>query len=193
VLRSGTLVRMLAAALWLVYAVTAYPLWMLVFRVRYGFWPVARMYSARRLYDWMDFGLFLSLMVYTVWIALGRAPVKPISVPAGAAVWASGCLLRAWAIMALGKNWRMGQDEKDEKAEFVASGPYRLMHHPINAALILVAIGQALMTGLDGRAVLLLATSVVYFLVQGRAEEEAWEKRRAQSAKRKEDQQTPPL
>ena len=94
-------------------------------------------------------------------------------------------MLRWWAIAALGRNWRIGQDENDESAQFVATGPYRLMHHPINAALILVAIGQGLMTGLDARAIALLGYAVLYFLVQGRAEERAWEKRKAKSAERK--------
>lgn len=177
---------MLPAVLWLVYAVSAYLLWTVVFRARFGFWPTRERFPPRDLYGWMDFGLAVVLIGYSAWIVLGAPPdpERVISLPAGAAIWGAGVLLRWWAIGALGRNWRIGQDEHDERAEFVASGPYRLMRHPINAALIVVAIGQGLMTGLDVRALALLGYAVVYFVVQGRAEERAWQGRRAQGAQR---------
>lgn len=182
-----TLTRMLPAALWLAYAVPAYVLWTLVFRVRFGFWPTKERFPPRDLYGWMDFGLAVVLIGYSVWIVLGPRPdpSRAISLPAGAAIWGAGVLLRSWAIIALGRNWRIGQDEHDERAEFVATGPYRLMHHPINAALIVVSIGQGLMTGLDVRAIVLLGYAVLYFLVQGRAEDRAWAKRKAHNTQHK--------
>ena len=165
---------MLPAALWLIYALPAYVLWTLLFPLRYGFWPVAERFPPRSLYGWMDFLLGLVLLAYSAWIVLGPRPGPPISFGAGIAVWAAGASLRLWAVVALGPNWRIGQNDDDERAEFVATGPYRFLHHPINLGLILVAIGQALLTGLDARALMLLSTSVIYFLVQGRAEEKRW-------------------
>ena len=167
---------MLPAALWLVYALPAYVLWTLLFPLRYGFWPVVGRFPPRNLYAWVDFALGLTLIGYSGWIVLGPAPdpAKVISIQAGICFWGAGALLRLWAVVTLGEHWRIGQDESDERAQFVATGPYRLIHHPINAALILVAGGQALMTGLDARAMLLLVVSVAYFLIQGRAEEKRW-------------------
>lgn len=177
---------MLPAALWLVYALPAYVLWTLLFPLRYGFWPVKGRYPPRKFYEWVDFGLCLTLIGYSVWIVLGPAPdpARVISVPAGVCFWAMGALLRLWAVVTLGEHWRIGQDESDERSQFVATGPYRLIHHPINAALIIVAVGQALMTGLDARALLLLTVSVLYFLIQGRAEDRRWKsaERKSQSA-----------
>jgi protein-S-isoprenylcysteine O-methyltransferase Ste14 len=164
---------MLPAALWLIYAVPAYLLWPLIFRARHGFSPIAEKFPPKELYGWVDFILGLTLIGYSTWVVF--APHRqPISLPAGALIWAAGALLRWWAVAALGRNWRIGQDVDDQRAEFVATGPYRLMRHPINAALILVAIGQGLMTGLDAGALWLLACAVLYFLVQGRAEERRW-------------------
>lgn len=174
---SGGFERWLPAATWLTYAVTAYVLWTVYHRVRYGRSPVVQRFPPRRLYEWMDFGLGVCLVAYSAWIVLGPG-TRPISVWGGAAVWMAGFALRVWAVVTLGPHWRMGQDESDTTTEFVARGPYRFMHHPINTALVVVAIGQALMTGLDWRAMFLLAFSVVYLLVQARAEERYWEKRR---------------
>lgn len=171
---------MLPAALWLIYAIPAYLLWPVIFRARHGFWPFAEKFPPRGLYGWIDFILGVVLIGYSAWIVF-FARSSPISLPAGVAIWSAGFLLRWWAIAALGRNWRIGQDAADQRAEFVATGPYRLMHHPINAALILVAIGQALMTGLDAGAIALLSWAVVYFVVQGRAEERRWKNRTVQS------------
>jgi protein-S-isoprenylcysteine O-methyltransferase Ste14 len=164
---------MLAAVLWLVYAVPAYLLWPLIFRSRYRFWPFAERFPPRDLYGWVDLFLGLMLVGYSAWVVL-RPHAGATTSTAGAAVWGCGFLLRWWAVAALGRNWRIGQDPSDQRAEFVATGPYKLMRHPINAALILVAIGQALMTGLDAGAMGLLTYAVVYFVVQGRAEERRW-------------------
>lgn len=175
------------AAFWLIYAVPAYVLWTLAFPLRYGFWPVAGRFPPRNLYASVDFLLGVVLIAYSAWIVLGPAPdpTRVISIPAGICIWTAGLLLRWWAVCTLGRHWRIGQDESDQRAEFVATGPYRTVRHPINAALILVAIGQALMTGLDARALLLLTASVIYFLMQGRAEDRLWKKRQAQSEHRK--------
>jgi protein-S-isoprenylcysteine O-methyltransferase Ste14 len=171
-----TLSAMLPIVLWLVYAVPAYVLWTLVFRVRYGFSPVAERFPPRNMYQWMDTLLFVTLLGYSAWLVLGPRPdpARALSVPAGFAVWALGVGLRWWAISTLGKHWRIGQDEKDQRAAFVATGPYRLIRHPINAALILVAGGMLLMNGPEARTLVLLGVSVIYYAVQGRAEDRRW-------------------
>lgn len=174
---------MLPAALWLAYALPAYVLWTLIFPIRYGFWPFAGRFPPANAYESTDAALCLSCVAYTAWIVLGPTPdpARIISAPAGVGFWSLGVLLRWWAIFTLGPHWRIGQDDADPRAEFVARGPYRLIHHPINLALILIAIGQALMTTLDARSLFLLTISVAYFLIQGRAEERRWRARTAQA------------
>jgi protein-S-isoprenylcysteine O-methyltransferase Ste14 len=94
-----------------------------------------------------------------------------------------GGVLRLWTVAELGPNWRMGQSEADEETTFVASGPYRFLKHPINTALVLVALGQAFLTGFDARAWFLLVTAVVYYLVQGHAEQQFWRGREERAAR----------
>jgi protein-S-isoprenylcysteine O-methyltransferase Ste14 len=182
---------MLPAVLWLVYAVPAYLLWPLVFRARYGFSAVKERFPPRNFYGWIDFILGLALLGYSAWVVFRphRGP-PPISIPGGIGVWCAGAALRIWAVATLGRNWRIGQDDQDTQAEFVAAGPYKLMNHPINTALILVAIGQALLTGLSAGAIGLLTVAVAYFLIQGRAEERRWEKFKAHSSKFKSEPET---
>lgn len=165
------------AITWLVYALPAYILYPVVFRVRYGKSAVAERFPPRNLYGWVDFALGACLVAYSVWIVFGAHAAAPISLAAGLAVWFVGCLLRIWAVWTLGPHWRIGQDERDTTTEYVRSGPYRFMDHPINTALVLVAIGQALMTGLDARAMFLLAFSVLYLLLQAGAEKKFWSAR----------------
>jgi protein-S-isoprenylcysteine O-methyltransferase Ste14 len=165
--------RWLPAATWLAFALTAYALWTLVHRLRYGHSPVAERFPPRNLYGWIDFALGAGIVAYSAWIVLGPEP-QPISVPLGVLLWGAGFALRMWAVLTLGPNWRIGQDERDHNVEYVATGPYRLFRHPINAALIIVALGQLLLTGMDARAIFLIALATLYYLAQARAEERFW-------------------
>lgn len=164
----------LPALTWLAYAVPAYVLYTVVFRIRYGKSAVAERFPPRNLYGWVDFALAACLIGYSLWIVFGAHAAEPVSVAAGACFWGAGCLLRIWAVWTLGPHWRIGQDERDETTEYVKTGPYRFMDHPINCALVLVGIGQALMTGLDARAMFLLGFSVAYLVVQAGAEKRYW-------------------
>lgn len=167
----------LPAMTWLAYAVPAYVLYTVVFRVLYGKSAVAEQFPPRNLYGWVDFALAACLIGYSVWVVFGAHTAEPLSVWAGVSVWGMGCLLRIWAVWTLGPHWRIGQDESDGTTEYVKTGPYKWMDHPINCALVLVAIGQALMTGLDVRAMFLLGFSVVYLVVQAGAEKAFWKRR----------------
>ena len=170
------LIMTLPAITWLMYAVPAYVLYTVVFRLRYGRSAVAERFPPRDLYGWIDYGLAACLISYSCWIVFGVSRAEAISVAAGVGFWALGAMLRIWAVWALGRNWRIGQDDNDT-TEFVRTGPYRFMHHPINSALVLVAIGQAFMTGLDARAMFLLGFSVAYLLIQASAEKRYWQRR----------------
>ena len=174
----GTLEPMLAIILWLVYAVPAYVLYALVFRARYRFSPIVERFPPRDLYGVMDQVLFVALTGYSAWLVLGRWPDAgdAVSLPAGIALWTAGVGLRWWAITALGEHWRIGQDRGDQRAAFVAAGPYRFLRHPINAALILVAAGMAMITGFNAGVCVLLGCALVYYVVQGAAENRRWRK-----------------
>ena len=183
--------RWLPAVTWLAFALTAYVLWTVYHRARYGRSPVAERFPPRDLYGWIDFALGLCLVAYSAWIVLGPEP-EPISAVAGVAVWAAGFGLRIWAVLTLGPHWRIGQDKSDPDVEYVATGPYRLFKHPINAALIIVSLGQLLMTGADARAIFLVAFATLYYLAQAKAEERYWSERKSfttetQRAQRKAD------
>ncbi|MBX3385238.1 MAG: hypothetical protein KF768_01560 [Phycisphaeraceae bacterium] len=184
---------MLAASLWLLYAIPSYVLYPLVFRLRHGFSPVKERFPPRTRYQWVDFLLGVSLTLYSLYAALpalfpytlsptGLAPIatttNPLMLYAALALWAAGGLLRVWSVMALGSNWRIGQDEADTRAAHVGHGPYRFLKHPINAALILVVTGIALLTALDTGSLIMLAVAVAYYVEQGRAEERFWSERR---------------
>ncbi len=170
---------MLPGVLWLVYAIPAYVLCIFAFRLRYGFSPVAERFPPRNAYGWMDTLLCITLVGYSVWVVLGPRPGPSgvLSVPVGIAVWTAGVVLRWWAVYALGEHWRIGQDDSDERAAFVATGPYRFIRHPINTALVLVASGMLFINGPEPGTVLLLAVSVVYYAVQGRSEDRRWRQR----------------
>jgi protein-S-isoprenylcysteine O-methyltransferase Ste14 len=166
---------------WLAYATVSYLAWPAWFRWRYGRSAFAGHFPPATRYEWVDLGLAACLLAYSAWIALGP-PASPMfdgrGLWIGLGVFAAGAALRAWAVVTLGPNWRIGQDENDPDAAYVATGPYRFLHHPINTALVLVAIGQALMTGLDARSIFLLSFSTAYLLIQARAEERHWRRRR---------------
>lgn len=166
---------------WLVYAVPAYVVWPVVFRRRYGHAAWVEPLVPRTAYQWTDFGLGLLLSGYTVWLAAswaagGAAAVVRFDgrVAAGLGVCASGCGLRVWAVWALGPHWRIGQDDSDQKHEFVVRGPYRYYRHPINLALVIVAVGQGVLTGLDARAWALIGGAAVYAAIQNAREDRHW-------------------
>ena len=161
---------------WLAYAAPAYLIGPCLFRLRYARWPVAERFPPRTFYQWMDTLLFCALMGYSAWLAFGPSPsdALPALLGAGLALWLAGCALRLWAVLSLGRHWRIGQDEGDATHHYVANGPYRFIRHPINTALIIVSAGQGLLTGFDTRACLLCAGAIIYALVQNAAEDRRW-------------------
>lgn len=175
---------MLPLLTWLLYALPAYILWPIVFRLRFGHHAWIEPLVPRTAYQWTDFGLGLALCTYTVWLAYpwlrAGAPNQPIfnSISTAQAVgliaWGLGCAMRIWAVGTLGPNWRIGQVDSDPRHQFVARGPYRFYKHPINLALIIVAAGQAFLTGLNFRALFLLAAAITYAASQNAREDRYW-------------------
>jgi protein-S-isoprenylcysteine O-methyltransferase Ste14 len=90
--------------------------------------------------------------------------------------WASAILallaliLALWARLTLGRNWSGMVALKDEH-ELVTAGPYRLIRHPIYAALILLVLASAI-ANRTPLAVIALALMILSCWTKLRAEEE---------------------
>jgi protein-S-isoprenylcysteine O-methyltransferase Ste14 len=84
--------------------------------------------------------VFLSLGIFTPPLALRWA---------GAALTAIGISFAIWARIYLGRNWSPRPAVK-EQHEFVTTGPYAYVRHPIYAGVILAALGSALTGSIFG-------------------------------------------
>jgi hypothetical protein len=151
---------------------------------------MAYSFPPRDRYTWIDMGLSAAMWAYFAWCvwagwddvrAVARGEGVGLSLSgmewAGLATVVVGAGLRVWTLIVLGPNWRMGQDKTDTTHEFVKSGPYRLMKHPINTAMVATAIGQVALTNGAWTAWGLLAVGVAYHLLQGAAEVAFWKAR----------------
>lgn len=96
---------------------------------------------------------------------------REVLLVAGAALALAGGLLALWGLAGLGQALTALPHPRDG-AELVASGPYRLVRHPIYGGIVVASAGWALFTAapaaLAGAALLL----VFFRLKSGR--EEAW-------------------
>lgn len=165
-----------AIIVWLVYLLLAFLIAPLLFRARFGRWPFAYALPPRDAYSWVDILFAAALAGYTWALLTGERP-RPVSIPGGLGVFGAGAALQAWAIVTMGRHWRMGQNRKDRTVEYVRHGPFRLIKHPIYISLFIIAIGMALLTGFDGRAFFLVIATASYFGVQGKAETLHWRQR----------------
>lgn len=167
---------MAAQIVWCIYLVLAFIAAPAVFRTRWGRWPFAYTIPPRDAYAAVDFMYGLSLAAYTGALFFGAAP-DPVSTWWGLACFGAGFGLQVWAIIVMGHHWRIGRDAADDTVRYVSCGPFRLLRHPIYISLIVIAIGQALLAGFDGRSFLLVTATVIYCGVQGRAETLFWRNR----------------
>ncbi len=60
---------------------------------------------------------------------------------AGLLLYVSGFLIMAWALMTLGRNYQLGGQAPRAEDQFVVSGPYGLVRHPMYAAALAIALG----------------------------------------------------
>ena len=167
---------MLARITWLMFALSALVVAPGVFYLRFRRWPILSSFPPRNVYSLVNFLYGIAQAAYTALLLLGTEP-KPFSTAGGLIVLAGGSTLALWAVLTMGPNWRMGQDEMDQSVCYVSHGPFRIFRHPIYVGLVIIAVGQGLLTGFDGRALLLIVASVTYALVQGHAESRYWARR----------------
>ena len=87
----------------------------------------------------------------------------------GATLTAAGLLLSIWARHHLGKNWSQAVTVKHDH-EFIVTGPYSIVRHPIYSGLLLDFIGSAL-----ARAEFLFAVVLVFVALWRKLKlEEKW-------------------
>ena len=146
------------------------------FAWRYRRSPYALKWLPRNGYDVVESTYGLLVAGYTVAVLLAPLPEPKWPVLALACV-ISGSGLILWAVATLGGSWRIGQDENDSTCVHVPHGPYRVLHHPIYWGMTISAFGQMLLTAADQRGLVLLAGTIVYVLLQGRAESRRWSNR----------------
>jgi protein-S-isoprenylcysteine O-methyltransferase Ste14 len=65
---------------------------------------------------------------------------------AGILLYAAGCILLAWALLTLRRNYQVGGCVPRASDELVTRGPYRFVRHPMYAAALCIALGLACLT-----------------------------------------------
>jgi protein-S-isoprenylcysteine O-methyltransferase Ste14 len=91
---------------------------------------------------------------------------------AGIVVMVLGIALRAWSVIALGRNFTVYVQVRDEQP-VVESGPYRLLRHPSYTGLLLVCLGIGLALGNWLALIVVVALPTAVILVRIRVEERA--------------------
>jgi len=83
------------------------------------------------------------LWVFSPLFAIAEYPLNSVIFAAGVLVAASGLWLFRQSHIELGKNWSISLDLR-EGHQFVTSGLYRHLRHPMYTSIFLCALGQAL-------------------------------------------------
>ena len=86
----------------------------------------------------------------------------------GLVVFGTGLSFAIWARIHIGRNWGTPMSQKNEP-ELVASGPYRLVRHPIYAGILIAGIGTAV--GLSWAWLIAVALAGAYFVYSATVEE----------------------
>jgi protein-S-isoprenylcysteine O-methyltransferase Ste14 len=86
----------------------------------------------------------------------------------GLSLFALGLAFSIWARIHIGRNWGSPMSRKNDP-ELVASGPYRLVRHPIYSGILIATIGTAL--ALSWAWLIAVALAGVYFVYSAIVEE----------------------
>lgn len=163
-----------AAQVWFGYLALMFILMPVIFWMRFGKWPFAVVLSRFSGYSVFEVLYAAALGVYSWWLVTGVAPDGNNST-AGTVVVGLGALWIVWAILTMGRSWRIGQDERDPDVEYIRGGPFTLMPHPIYTGMFAVGVGMLLLdTGTIARPIFLLVTTLLYTLIQSFSEKRRW-------------------
>ncbi len=94
------------------------------------------------------------VVIYEAWM---RTTVQIV----GLAVYVIGFAVMAWALIALRRCYQLGGLAPRPEDRMVTSGPYRVIRHPMYAAVLLISFGLACLT----QSVLGLAVVVLYLVL----------------------------
>jgi protein-S-isoprenylcysteine O-methyltransferase len=89
---------------------------------------------------------------------------------AGFCLTVAGCAFAVWARVLLGSNWSATVTVKQHH-EFIRSGPYAIVRHPIYAGFLLGMLGTALAVG-EVRGLIALSLAFAAWFRKARTEEE---------------------
>jgi protein-S-isoprenylcysteine O-methyltransferase Ste14 len=89
---------------------------------------------------------------------------------AGLGITVAGCAFAVWARILLGTNWSARVGVK-QNHQFVRTGPYAVVRHPIYAGLLLAILGTALALG-EVRGLIALGLALIGWFTKARAEEQ---------------------
>ena len=85
---------------------------------------------------------------------------------AGLAIYVIGFAVMAWALIALRRSYQLGGLAPRPEDRMVTSGPYRVIRHPMYAAVLLISFGLACLTqSLIGLAVLGIYLVLLHLLI----------------------------
>ena len=168
----------MATTIWIAYLLINFVLIPLLFLMRHRRWPLVVPIVPRHRYDLLEHGYGWLVTWFT--IALLCEPPTTVDATimaraAGGGLVLVGSAIIAAAVLTLGPNWRIGQDTSDALCAYVTAGIYRYVSHPIYWGMMLVALGQTLLMSGDWRAIVLLAGTALYVVIQGRAELRRWQ------------------
>jgi protein-S-isoprenylcysteine O-methyltransferase Ste14 len=164
---------MIAQIFWLSYLTLAFIIAPAIFRASFGRWPYAYRLNRPDAYMLIDIMYGAVTLVFTVCLLAPPRTVGPMT-GIGLALGISAVALMAWAVIALGESWRMGQDQSDSATTHVARGPYRFVSHPIYVALATISMAMVLMAGATLCTVPFALATVIYGIVQGCNESRFW-------------------
>jgi len=114
------------------------------------------------------YAMFSHEVAYS-WMRLRILPPDPWFENLGIAITAAGLLFAIWARAYLGRNWS-GTVTIKVGHEFVRSGPYRWVRHPIYSGLILAMLGTAINRG-QLRGLVAVVLLWIGFVMKARIEE----------------------
>jgi protein-S-isoprenylcysteine O-methyltransferase Ste14 len=85
---------------------------------------------------------------------------------AGLATYVTGFAVMAWALIALRRSYQLGGLAPRPEDGMVTSGPYRVVRHPMYAAVLSISFGLACLTqSLTGLAVVVIYLVLLYHLI----------------------------